>query len=117
MPLPFRKVRRRPLQGGKLHRAGLDIQAFMHQIGQISCGTGQLNMPERVPGIGTGGHFTDIGSIGGTDAFRYGDDGVPVGLCRADRLYYVTTAGGILFPGGIQLRIYKSSGAEFLRDR
>lgn len=26
--------------------------------------------------------------------FRYSEDGVPVGLCKADRLYYVTTAGG-----------------------
>lgn len=27
---------------------------------------------------------------------RYGEDGRPVGLCRAQRLYYVTTAGGPL---------------------
>ena len=27
-------------------------------------------------------------------SFRYGPDGVPVGLCRAKRLTYVTTAGG-----------------------
>lgn len=25
---------------------------------------------------------------------RYGDDGIPVGMCRAEKLYYVTTAGG-----------------------
>lgn len=25
---------------------------------------------------------------------RYGDDGMPVGMCRAEKLYYVTTAGG-----------------------
>lgn len=25
---------------------------------------------------------------------RYGEDGAPMGLCRAQRLYYVTTAGG-----------------------
>lgn len=30
--------------------------------------------------------------------FRYSDTGVPVGLCRADRLYYVTTAGGHYVP-------------------
>ena len=30
--------------------------------------------------------------------FRYTEDGVPVGLCRADRLYYVTTAGGPYAP-------------------
>ncbi len=26
--------------------------------------------------------------------FRYTDEGVPQGLCRADKLYYVTTSGG-----------------------
>lgn len=26
--------------------------------------------------------------------FRYSENGVPVGLCRADRLFYVTTRGG-----------------------
>lgn len=25
---------------------------------------------------------------------EYGEDGLPVGLCKADKLYYVTTAGG-----------------------
>lgn len=25
---------------------------------------------------------------------RYGDDGMPVGMCAAEKLYYVTTAGG-----------------------
>ena len=30
--------------------------------------------------------------------FRYSPEGVPVGLCRADRLFYVTTAGGYYAP-------------------
>ena len=30
--------------------------------------------------------------------FKYSEDGVPVGLCRAKRLFYVTTAGGHYFP-------------------
>ena len=30
--------------------------------------------------------------------FRYSDDGVPVGLCKAKSLYYVTTAGGFYTP-------------------
>ena len=30
--------------------------------------------------------------------FRYSEDGVPVGLCRAERLFYVTTAGGYFVP-------------------
>ena len=27
---------------------------------------------------------------------KYGNDGIPVGLCNAKKLYYVTTAGGPL---------------------
>lgn len=30
--------------------------------------------------------------------FRYTPEGLPEGLCRASRLYYVTTAGGAFFP-------------------
>ena len=30
--------------------------------------------------------------------FKYSEDGVPVGLCRASRLFYVTTAGGYYVP-------------------
>ena len=30
--------------------------------------------------------------------FRYSEEGVPVGLCRAGRLFYVTTAGGHYVP-------------------
>ena len=30
--------------------------------------------------------------------FRYTQEGVPVGLCKAERLYYVTTAGGDFTP-------------------
>ena len=30
--------------------------------------------------------------------FRYSEEGVPVSLCRAKRLYYVTTAGGNYVP-------------------
>ena len=30
--------------------------------------------------------------------FRYTPEGIPEGLCRADRLYYVTTAGGEFVP-------------------
>ena len=30
--------------------------------------------------------------------FRYTEEGIPVGLCKADRLYYVTTAGGDFVP-------------------
>ena len=30
--------------------------------------------------------------------FKYSDDGVPIGLCRAKRLFYVTTAGGLFVP-------------------
>ncbi|MBQ3303238.1 MAG: NAD(P)H-dependent oxidoreductase [Clostridia bacterium] len=40
--------------------------------------------------------FEQINVVGIT--FRYTDDGVPVGLCRAKRLFYVTTAGGSYVP-------------------
>ena len=30
--------------------------------------------------------------------FKYSEDGIPVGLCRAKRLFYVTTAGGHYAP-------------------
>ena len=29
--------------------------------------------------------------------FRYTEDGIPQGLCRANRLYYVTSAGGTIY--------------------
>ncbi|MBS7262519.1 MAG: NAD(P)H-dependent oxidoreductase [Eubacteriales bacterium] len=41
-------------------------------------------------------YFEQINVLGLT--FRYAPDGVPEGLCRADALYYVTTAGGEFFP-------------------
>ena len=31
-------------------------------------------------------------------SFRYSEEGVPVGLCRAKRMYFVTTAGGCFAP-------------------
>ena len=30
--------------------------------------------------------------------FKYSEEGVPIGLCRADRVFYVTTAGGNFVP-------------------
>ena len=30
--------------------------------------------------------------------FKYSEEGVPIGLCRAKRLFYVTTAGGFFAP-------------------
>jgi len=40
-------------------------------------------------------YFEQINAAGVT--FYYTPEGVPVGLCRAKRLYYVTTAGGRIF--------------------
>ncbi len=40
--------------------------------------------------------FEQINIVGVT--FRYSDDGVPEGLCRAKRLFYVSTAGGNYVP-------------------
>lgn len=41
-------------------------------------------------------YFEQVNVVGIT--FRYNGEGVPVGLCRADRIYYVTTAGGPFAP-------------------
>ena len=41
-------------------------------------------------------YLEQINVIGIT--FRYTPEGIPEGLCRARRLYYVTTAGGEFFP-------------------
>ena len=41
-------------------------------------------------------YFEQINVVGVT--FRYTEEGVPVGLCRADRLIFVTTAGGCFAP-------------------
>ena len=41
-------------------------------------------------------YFEQINVTGIT--FRYTEEGVPVGMCRATKLYYVTTAGGVYVP-------------------
>lgn len=41
-------------------------------------------------------YLEQINAVGIT--FRYTPEGVPQGLCRAKKLYYVTTAGGDFFP-------------------
>ncbi len=41
-------------------------------------------------------YFEQINAVGVT--FKYTEEGVPVGLCRARRLFYVTTAGGCYAP-------------------
>ena len=41
-------------------------------------------------------YFEQISVMGIT--FRYTREGAPIGLCRAKRLYYVTSAGGVFTP-------------------
>ena len=41
-------------------------------------------------------YFEQVNVVGVT--FRYTEDGVPVGLCRASKLFYVTTSGGSYAP-------------------
>lgn len=41
-------------------------------------------------------YFEQVNVVGIT--FRYTEEGVPVGLCRAERIIYVTTAGGSFVP-------------------
>jgi FMN-dependent NADH-azoreductase len=40
--------------------------------------------------------------------FRYTEEGVPVGMCRAKRLFYVTTVGGLYYP--------EADGCGYVRD-
>ena len=41
-------------------------------------------------------YFEQINAVGIT--FKYTEKGYPVGLCKAKKLYFVTTAGGTFFP-------------------
>lgn len=41
-------------------------------------------------------YLEQINVVGVT--FKYSEEGVPIGLCRANRLFYVTTAGGHYVP-------------------
>ena len=41
-------------------------------------------------------YFEQINAVG--IIFKYTEEGYPVGLCKAKKLYYVTTAGGMFFP-------------------
>ena len=41
-------------------------------------------------------YFEHINAIGIT--FKYSAEGYPIGLCKAKKLYYITTAGGMFFP-------------------
>lgn len=41
-------------------------------------------------------YFEQVNVVGIT--FRYTEDGIPVGLCKADRIFYVSTAGGEFAP-------------------
>ena len=55
--------------------------------------------------------FEMINVVGIT--FQYTADGVPQGLCRADRLFYVTTAGGEFFPESFGFGYVKSLAENF----
>ena len=41
-------------------------------------------------------YFEQVNVVGIT--FRYTEEGIPEGLCKADRIFYVSTAGGIYVP-------------------
>ena len=56
-------------------------------------------------------YFELINVVGIT--FQYTADGVPQGLCRADRLFYVTTAGGEFFPESFGFGYVKSLAENF----
>lgn len=56
-------------------------------------------------------YFEQIAVIGVT--FRYTPEGVPIGLCRAKRLTYVTTAGGTFFPEAYGFGYVKALAENF----
>ena len=45
--------------------------------------------------------------------FRYTPEGVPQGMCRAKKLYYVTTAGGVFFPAEYGFGYVKALAQNF----
>ncbi len=61
-------------------------------------------------------YFEQINVIGVT--FRYTPEGVPQGLCKAEKLYYVTTAGGLFVPEEFGFGYVKSLARNFygIRD-
>ena len=50
--------------------------------------------------------------------FRYSEEGVPIGLCRAKKLFYVTTAGGAFVPDEFGFGYVKALAQNFygIRD-
>ncbi len=56
-------------------------------------------------------YFEQINVVGIT--FRYSEDGAPVGLCRANRLFYVTTAGGHYVPEAFGFGYIKALAQNF----
>ena len=50
--------------------------------------------------------------------FRYTEDGIPQGMCRAEKLYYVTTAGGCYVPEEFGFGYMKALAQNFygIRD-
>ena len=56
-------------------------------------------------------YFELINVLGIT--FKYTDDGMPVGLCRAEKLYYVTTAGGAFIPEEFGIGYVESLARNF----
>ena len=45
--------------------------------------------------------------------FRYGASGIPQGLCSAGKLWYVTTAGGLVFPADFGFGYVKALAGNF----
>ncbi len=56
-------------------------------------------------------YFEQINVLGIT--FNYSEKGIPIGLCKASKLYYVTTAGGFYFPEEYGFGYVKDSAKNF----
>lgn len=56
-------------------------------------------------------YFEHINVVGIT--FKYSEDGKPIGLCQANRLYYVTTAGGYYVPEAFGFGYVKALAQDY----
>ena len=56
-------------------------------------------------------YFEQINAMGTT--FDYSDEGLPIPLCKAEKLYYVTTAGGALVPYDLGFGYVKALAESF----
>ena len=89
----FLRTRDRLLQAGDLTHPMFDLARQFSEADEIVIAAPfwDLSFPAALKQ-----YLEQINVVGIT--FRYTPEGFPTGLCRAKRLFYVTTAGGLYFP-------------------